>query len=135
MSAKRKPSKAMPVRRLCEVEMKKILLALAIAAGTGQVFAESGSDLLEKARALDKLQRPQGEGARGQIYSGYWIGFIHGTASTLMETDPKVCLPTGSDNRQWSGVVKQYLEQNPAQLHRPAHILVREALQQAFPCR
>jgi hypothetical protein len=115
--------------------MKKVLLAIALTVWTGTVFAESGNDLLEKARALDNLSRPQGEGARGQLYSGYWIGFIHGTASTLMEIDSNVCLPTGSNNRQWSAVVKQYLEQNPAQLHRPAHNLVREALQRAFPCR
>jgi len=111
--------------------MKKVLLAIALATGAGNALALSGNDLLEYARAREGNLEISINVLRG----GVWIGFIHGTAATLMEIDPRVCLPTGSTNGQWAAVVKQYLEQNPAQLHRPAHNLVREALQRAFPCR
>ena len=135
MSAKRKPTKAMPSRRLCEMKTKKILLAVTLALGAGQVFAYySGNDLLEDARAAERVTAGQTQGTDAWK-AGFWSGFIRGTSTTHDAIDPRVCLPTTSTAGQWGAVVRQYLEQNPAELHKPAQLLVREALQRAFPCR
>lgn len=124
----------MPVRRLCEVKMKNLLVALAIAAFTGQARAFSGNELLAEARA-DEKSRVQDVTLIEAYRSGSWAGFVQGVSWTLNDIDPKVCLPKNSTVGQSAAVVKQYLEQNPAQLHRPAQVLAREALQRAFPCR
>ncbi len=147
MSAKRKPSKAMPVRRLCEIEMKRILLAATLTLATGHTWAWSGSELLGQARAYQRCQIEKrctdGDMASAWIY----LGFVGGATLTLAELVPKlrwesgkwipqgICLPTAGTTEQYAEVVKQHLEQNPSQLHRPAQVLVREAIQQAFPCR
>jgi len=47
----------------------------------------------------------------------------------------RYCLPHGVDLDQLRKVVRQYLENNPAKLHLPGQILVKAALEQAFPCR
>ena len=134
MSAKRKPSKAMPVRRLCEVKMKKVLLAMALAVGSESALASSGNELLDSARSADKMDANRA--TMEEVFkAGTWYGYIRGIAYTLDDIDPKVCLPSSGTVGQYAAVVKQYLEQNPAQLHRQARILVREALQRAFPCR
>ena len=114
--------------------MKKILLATALAAGAGQVPALTGNELLEHVRSSDRLQAGQERGGDA-VKAGYSTGFIQGAAWAIDELHPRVCLPTGGTVGQHVSVVKQYLEQNPAQLHHPAHVLVREALQRAFPCR
>jgi hypothetical protein len=114
--------------------MKKVLLAIALAAGSGQVLAYSGNELLERARSGDRVQAGQATGA-DMVAGGTWLGFVRGVAYTLDDIDPKVCLPSNGTVGQYAAVVKQYLEQNPAQLHRPAQVLAREALQRAFPCR
>lgn len=136
MSAKRNPSKAMPVRRLCEVKMKKVLLAIALAAWAGQSFAYSGNDLLNNAQVRERLITNRQIDGDTWVKAGVYLGFVQGVAFTLGDIDPRVCLPSvGGNTGQYAAVVKQYLEQNPAQLHRPAHNLVHEALQRAFPCR
>jgi hypothetical protein len=114
--------------------MKNVLLAVALVASTGQVLAYSGNELLERARSGDRVQASQ-EIPGDRFSGGAWLGFVRGVTFTLNDIDPTVCLPSGGTVGQFAAVVKQYLEQNPAQLHRPAHVLVREALQRAFPCR
>ena len=114
--------------------MKKVFLAMALVGSTGQVLAMTGNQLLETARAGARLQAGQPHD-RDVANAWLWIGFVDGASSTLQITDPKVCLPPNSTKGQYAGVVKQYLEQNPSQLHLPAEVLVREALQRAFPCR
>lgn len=115
--------------------MKKVLLAAVIAAWTGQVLAFSGNDLLKRAQADERLMDNRPMVGDFWVESGQWRGFILGVAFTLDDIDPRVCLPKKSNVGQYMAVVKQYLEQNPAQLHRDGSQLAREALQRAFPCR
>jgi hypothetical protein len=134
MSAKHKHSKAMPVRRLYEVKMKKVLLAAGLAVFNAQSAAKTGNDLLADARADQRMDARQA--TPGDYYNaGSWIGFVQGASITAQRMDLKICLPVKSNAGQWAAVVRQYLEQNPAQLHRDASLLVQEALQRAFPCR
>ena len=116
--------------------MKKVLLAAVIAAWTGHVFAKTGNELLDEIRSSDRVRSGLGHITGEDVTkAGVWLGFIQGVSWTLDDIDPRVCLPRSGTTGQSAAVVKQYLEQNPAQLHRPAHVLVREALQRAFPCR
>ena len=115
--------------------MKKVFLAAVIAAWTGQVLAWSGNDILKQAQARERLMADRPVAGDTWADAALWTGFILGVAFTLDDIDPRVCLPKKSNVGQYGAVVKQYLEQNPAQLHREGHVLAREALQQAFPCR
>jgi len=42
--------------------------------------------------------------------------------------------PRGVTKGQYQSIVKKYLNDNPAELHKDADVLVLSALQQAFPC-
>ena len=93
----------------------------------------NGNGLLERAEADERIG--QGRAARDDAWLGStWQGFVAGVAWTLDDIDPRVCLPEGSNVGQLTAVVLQYLRHNPAQLHRPSQVLIREALQRAFPC-
>ena len=45
------------------------------------------------------------------------------------------CTPKGVTYGQMGEVVKKYLTDNPARLHRPAAELVLESMFEAFPCK
>lgn len=115
-------------------------VALALGVMSSVVAAQShppiftGNGLLSRAEASERTADGRSFGTDAQMGS-QWLGFIAGVAWTLQDIDPKTCLPEGATTGQVSAVVLQYLRQNPAQLHRNSHILVREALRKAFPCR
>jgi Rap1a immunity proteins len=44
------------------------------------------------------------------------------------------CLPDGTGSEQAIRIVVKYLNSHPEKLHKDAHILVVEALREAFPC-
>jgi hypothetical protein len=70
----------------------------------------------------------------GTFNSGFCMGYIIGVADN---NSYKICAPGGQGGvtqGQFRDIVKKYLNDNPAQLHRDADILVLNALQQAFPC-
>jgi hypothetical protein len=93
----------------------------------------TGNGLLRMAEAEERIE--QGRSSAGDsFHAGTWQGFVAGVAWTLHDIDPRVCLPEGSNLGQLTAVVLQYLRQNPAQLHRPSQVLIREALQRPFPC-
>jgi hypothetical protein len=45
------------------------------------------------------------------------------------------CMADSISNEQAAKVAKKYLQDNPARLHLPADLLIREALEKAFPCK
>jgi hypothetical protein len=119
--------------------MKRLFVLFVLAAMPAVVAAQqapslnSGNGLLARAEADERLD--QGRARDVDLALGAsWRGFVAGVAWTLDDIDPRVCLPEGSNLGQVSAVVLQYLRQNPAQLHRPSQVLIREALQRAFPC-
>ena len=114
--------------------MNKMLFALMMVLSS-QAEAVSGNELMERARAHERVMQDRPT-PTDWLHGGYLLGFVSGASFTLNDLSPKVCLPpTGGNVLQYTEVVVQYLKQNPAQLHRPAQALVREALERAFPCK
>lgn len=113
--------------------MKKFFLALCLFA-SGDALALNGNNLMDYLRAekmVDEGRANQGDFLDG----GFALGFVAGAMFTLHSVDPKVCLPSGHNAKQLVAVTRRYFENNPAQLHREAAVLVREAAIQAFPCK
>jgi len=75
--------------------------------------------------------------------ASYCLGFITGIMTMTDEVqtaNPKYaklpCYPDGTMTAgQAARVVTKYLNSHPEKLHRDAHILVIEALREAFPCK
>ena len=70
----------------------------------------------------------------GFFDNGFCMGYIIGVADNRSFY---ICSPGGSGGvtgAQYTDIVKKYLNDNPAQLHRDADVLVLDALTQAFPC-
>ena len=59
-------------------------------------------------------------------------GFVFGVVMTL-DADPRSCVPDIRAS-QMVMVVRKYLEDNPARLHLHSDRLIRDAMQQNYPC-
>ena len=67
----------------------------------------------------------------GSFSASYCFGYIIGAADANASS---ICTPSRVTKGQVFDIVKKYLNDNPAQLHKDADVLVLNALQQAFPC-
>ena len=68
------------------------------------------------------------------VERGLCMGYVIGVADN---NSFLICAPSGSGGvtvGQFRDIVKKYFDDNPAQLHKDADVLVLSALQQAFPC-
>ena len=108
-------------------EMKKLflllLLVLPLAANS-----QGGTFLNGNKLKTDCAQKD------GFFDNGFCMGYIIGVADNRSFY---ICSPGGSGGvtaAQYTDIVKKYLNDNPAQLHRDADVLVLDALTQAFPC-
>jgi hypothetical protein len=111
-------------------------VALILSAGPAAV-GTTGNDLLAKCRAHEKLVAAGDETTDGQmgVDAQYCRSYVRGYEDGLLAHSELVtCLPDGVTYIQVVAVVPKYLEENPAQLHRPRGDLVEEALQEAWPC-
>jgi hypothetical protein len=117
--------------------MRKFLFSVFVLLVTPSAFAFTGNDLLSRMVVIQIINEGRGDGSLRQTAdSSFAQGFIAGIFFTLDDIDLKVCLPNpGGNVGQYVAVTKRYLENNPNQLHRLAHVLVREAAIQAFPCK
>jgi hypothetical protein len=117
-----------------------LLLGSLAFAGTAPVTLD-GNALLPKCQ--NAVHIADGDTAN-DIGGSYCLGFVSGIM--IMASDwqasektTKVsflpCLPSeGMTSGQAVRVVTKYLDSHPERLHRDAHILVIEALKEAFPC-
>jgi hypothetical protein len=107
------------------------------------LFGPTGSQLLENCSEppvevgdvvpVDLLLR---RARNNGMCAGYIAGVNDNQASQVASGQaPTFCLPAGVQIDQLAKVVRKYLEDNPAKLHLPGGILVKSALDQAFPCR
>jgi len=118
--------------------MKNVLLAVVAAlavSGADRAAAQAvtGNTLLQRVAADKRVE--DGRGSTGDFLdSGWLIGFALGVASTLQIVDPRTCLPQGGTVGQLVRVIIQYLEANPAELHKEASGLAIAAFRKAFPC-
>jgi len=113
--------------------MKRVFLALCLFA-SGDALAVNGNYLMEGLRA-DKLVNEGRANEVDFLNGGFALGFVAGAIFKLDNVDPRVCLPSGHSAAQLVAVTRRYFENDPAQLHRDAAVLVREAAIQAFPCK
>lgn len=68
------------------------------------------------------------------VGTSYCMGYIVGVADS---NSYLICAPGGSRGvtvGQFVDIAMKYLNDNPAELHKDADVLVLNALQQAFPC-
>jgi Ssp1 endopeptidase immunity protein Rap1a len=65
----------------------------------------------------------------------YKRGLCMGIVSTLLDLDPKICLPPSVTNFQAVRVVVKYIDARPARLHESFKALAGEALRAAWPCK
>jgi len=116
--------------------MRKFLFSVFVLLVTPSAFAYSGNDLLQGLVMQQQVSEGRIDGSAKQTADTFFVmGFISASFSTLNDIHPKVCLPNqGGNISQFAAVTRRYLNNNPNQLHRPAHVLVREAAIQAFPC-
>jgi len=114
--------------------MKELIFSLCCLVVSGNAFAFTGNDLMEKLLAHKLVVEGQGS-VKDFVPTGFAQGFVSGVMFTLDEIDSKVCLPRGHNVGQLLAVTQRYFENNPAKLHRDAAELVREAAIQAFPCK
>jgi hypothetical protein len=116
--------------------MKTLMAALLLIlgwAGSGLAVdnyesTESGNTLLAKCVGPPEMQL---------VCAGYTAG-IYDTINLLETTNalPKLhCFPSGVTRLQIHDVVVRYLQDHPEQRHVGAAALVRDALQEAWPCR
>jgi hypothetical protein len=114
-------------------------VALMLSAGPAEANFLTGSQLLAKCRAHKTLvaageKTTDGQAAANAMYCrGYVWGYADGLRRPHGELG-KPCWPDGVTYIQILAVVIKYLEENPAQLHRPSGDLVETALQEAWPC-
>ncbi len=120
--------------------MKKALIGVVAALAVSWAYpvaaqtVMTGNNLLQRAASVKKVDAGSATNA-DFMWATYVQGFAFGTAFTLHQVDPLVCLPGGSDTGQYVRVMVQYLEANPTDLHKEATELAIHAFRRAFPCR
>jgi hypothetical protein len=111
-----------------------IVTALVVSWASPAVAQVTGNKLLEYAVSVRKVEAGRASGTDWQDAT-YFLGFSLGVANTLNIIDPLVCLPKDSNAGQYQRVLLQYLEANPAELHRGGTTLAIAAFRKAFPCQ
>ena len=116
-----------PVTFLC-VALSACLIPIA-----GHASYVDGNKLRDLLVVAAEAERGKSRGAEDAYGSGFVIGYIGGVVDTynglLLCPTPAVPL------QQIVAIVKQYLDDHPADQDRPAEWIVLKALSSAFPCR
>lgn len=108
--------------------LRGIILVAAIVASCKASFAEedvSANTAMPGCREAENYNSPN-------IYKR---GLCMGIVSTLLDLDPKICLPPSITNFQAVRVVVKYIDARPARLHESFKVLAGEALRAAWPCK
>jgi hypothetical protein len=112
-----------------------VVAALALSwANPAAAQALTGNKLLEYVAGAKRVEAGTPRTTDWQDHA-YLSGFALGVAMTVHIIDPRVCLPEDSNAGQYQRVLVQYLEANPAELHRGGTTLAIAAFRKAFPCR
>jgi hypothetical protein len=101
--------------------MKKLLIALLMIPAMAHAEFETGNKLYQNMTSSSNMEKM------------YAIGYIAGVFDAYHSVYH--CPPTSNVTLgQVNDIVKAYLDANPAQRHRTADQLVKEALQKTWPC-
>lgn len=63
----------------------------------------------------------------------FCLAYVSGVVDA--HTSVLVCPPASSTAGQMEAIVKKYLNDNPAQLHKSGDIIVADAIKKEFPCK
>jgi hypothetical protein len=107
----------------------------------------NGNILLEQCTQSQRLESGTKLTEEEFIKATYCMAYIRGVMDTIVvdqlykikrvgETGKfeEACFPSTATNEQAQKVVLKYLNDNPANLHLPENILIRNAMLGAFPC-
>jgi len=107
----------------------------------GNLLALDGNGFLGECQKYLKGSNPTGAETFGDGTAfGFCLGYMAGVTETAriwqLGTERQAyCLPEAAENDQLIRVTIKYLEDNPAELHKNASLLVQVALVEAFPCK
>jgi hypothetical protein len=105
--------------------LSKILAAVAlIALPASPAHAQTGMDVYKKCGSAF---------TGGFLHRGACHGYVAGIASGLAATG-KICLPTGVTEEQLFLVAQSWLRSQPANLNRPAAVMISNAFIASYPC-
>lgn len=110
------------------------LISLLIgASANAQEIRRDGTELLQYCTA------PSPGDLSDTAKSAWCIGYLTGIDemrrfSAMPPHRPTDCMPEGVTMVQMKGVVVQYLQEHPEELHYSSVVLVHNALKHAFPC-
>ena len=86
--------------------------------------------------AADPATRPTDFDYQKAVDSNYCLGYIQGfKEANALTPIPNFCVPDAVTLGQLIKVVVKYMDEHPEELHLLSGLVVREALQKAFPCR
>ena len=103
----------------------KILAALAlIALSALPARAQTGMDVYKKCGNAF---------TGGFLHRGACHGYVAGIASGLAVAG-RICLPSGVTEEQLFLIAQGWLRAHPAELHRPAAVMISTAFIASFPC-
>jgi hypothetical protein len=102
--------------------MKKLLVILLMIPGFARAEFDTGNTLYQRMTSSNNMDKMYALGYIGGVYDAYQHIF-HCPPATNSITLGQV-----------NDIVRNHLEANPAQRHRTADQLVKEALQRVWPC-
>src|SRR5262245_36873292 len=97
--------------------MTRWLVAVLVLSLSGTVQAQDGNKLLRWCLSKDPFDE------------GYCLGYVAGVWDATLD-----CAPPGVKAGQVRDVVVNFLQAKPQHRHRPPTDLIREAIQEAWPC-
>lgn len=115
--------------------LRLVFLSLVLCSADSYAEFDSGN-LLAKNCAFGEAS----DEAINYYANGQCSGVITGTVDaidyyqSLGENPELICVPDGVTRGQAKKVVQKYMEDNPAQLHYTATLVIWAALREAFPC-
>lgn len=107
-----------------------LLLMLCAAAACADGYLD-GNRLLDRYEARQRMLGDSGRGLDSDaIDAGFYIGYVQGSVESL-----SLCIPDKLAASRAEEIVGKYLKSHPRELDRPASLLVKKALDEAYPCR
>ena len=103
---------------------KRFLAAVLVALCVSPTYAQTGMDVYKKCGNAF---------TGGFLHRGACHGYVAGIASGLAATG-KICLPSGASEEQLFLVAQSWLRSHPANLNRPAAVMISGAFIASFPC-
>jgi len=109
--------------------MLRSLIIVILLLNMGNAWADAFTDGNELHKWQLEKENPNGSAFKSGLYSGYVNGVVDTNDEILF------CTTRGVTRGQLSAVVTKYLNNNPERWNYAAHILVNDAMKNAFPCK